>query len=148
MVVTPCLGPSGSWLTRFNHDPVHSLKLFIPQLTLPGGRPPTLVPEAGAVLQPRMEGHARFNKTNQTDCLSGSSVSRSGRISPSQITNLVRLSSSNGSNRVNEILLNPTEFQSRLSYLGLPRFARTADSASARAAYVTRVVSGHFNPSL
>ena len=29
-------------------------------MTLPGGSPPTVVPEAGAVLQPRMQGHTSF----------------------------------------------------------------------------------------
>ena len=35
---------------------------YIGTLPLFGGCPPTLVPEAGAVLQPRMEGHGRFTR--------------------------------------------------------------------------------------
>ena len=42
-----------------NLDPVHS-GTWLLTLTLSGGRPPTLVPKAGAVLQPRMKGHGRF----------------------------------------------------------------------------------------
>ena len=61
-------GPSRSALSV----PRHTFKLNLCQaLTLPGGSPPTLVPEAGAVLRPRMEGRSRFkNKqgtTSKTD---------------------------------------------------------------------------------
>ena len=35
---------------------------YIGILPLLGGCPPTLVPEAGAVLQPRMKGHGRFTR--------------------------------------------------------------------------------------
>ena len=50
-------GPNRSALSV----PRHIFKLNLCQaLTLPGGGPPTLVPEAGAVLRPRMEGRSRF----------------------------------------------------------------------------------------
>ena len=36
-------------------------------MTLPGGSPPTLVPEVGAVLQTRMKGRTRFRQPNQIE---------------------------------------------------------------------------------
>ena len=50
-------GPNRSALSV----PRHAFELHLRQaLTLPGGTPPTLVPESGAVLRPRMEGRSRF----------------------------------------------------------------------------------------
>ena len=56
-------GPNRSALSV----PRHIFKLNLCQaLTLPGGGPPTLVPEAGAVLRPRMEGRSRFKNKQGT----------------------------------------------------------------------------------
>ena len=52
-------------LTRFTVPPSSLAGLLLHALTLPGGSPLTLVPEAGAVLRPRKEGHTRFTKNHR-----------------------------------------------------------------------------------